>query len=117
MTLATQYVIDHSFNAMFAACNGTGKLPGTYCRMDGFDKESAYGGPKNPEYVYVPHTDSKPYFDMAHEWVVGDRMFQSHLDESFVSHQYIIAAQAHASVDFRTVTGDATAARATRSQP
>ena len=84
---------------MFAACNGTGKLPGTYCRMDGFDKESAYGGPKNPEYVYVPHTDSKPYFDMAHEWVVGDRMFQSHLDESFVSHQYIIAAQAHASVD------------------
>jgi phospholipase C len=99
VTLATQYVIDHSFNAMFAACNGTGKLPGTNCRMDGFDKESAYGGPKNPEYVYVPHTDSKPYFDMAHEWVVGDRMFQSHLDESFVSHQYIIAAQAHASVD------------------
>jgi phospholipase C len=99
VSLATQYVIDHSMSAMIAACHGTGKLPGTGCRMDGFNKESAWGGPKNPEYVYVPHTDSKPYFDMAHEWVVADRMFQSHLDESFVSHQYIIAAQAQASVD------------------
>jgi phospholipase C len=102
VTLATQYVIDHSLSAMIAACDGTGSLPGTNCRNDGFDKEQAFGGPKNPEYVYVPHTDSKPYFDMAHEWVLGDRMFQSHLDESFVSHQYIIAAQAQSSVDLPT---------------
>ena len=43
--------------------------------------------------------ESKPYFDMAHEWVVADRMFQSQLDESFVAHQYVIAAQAAWSVD------------------
>jgi phospholipase C len=84
---------------MFLACNGTGTLPGTQCRNDGFDREPAYGGPTNPQYVYVPHSESKPYFDMAHEWVVADHMFQSHLDESFVSHQYVIAAQAAASVD------------------
>jgi phospholipase C len=94
-----QYVIDHSAAAMFAACNGTGSLPGTDCRMNGFDQEESFGGPSNPEYVYVPHSDSKPYFDMAHEWVLADRMFQSHLDESYVSHQYIIAAQAASSVD------------------
>ncbi len=99
VSLATQYDIDHSAQAMFAACNGTGKLPGTDCRMDGFDKEIAYGGPPNPQYVYVPHKDSKPYFDMAHEGVLADRMFQSQLDESFVAHQYIIAAQARSSVD------------------
>lgn len=100
VSLATQYVIDHSHDAMFAACNGTGSLPGTHCRNNGFDQESSWGGPKNyPEYVYVPHTDSKPYFDMAHEWVVADHTFQSHLDESFVAHQYIIAAQAQRSVD------------------
>jgi phospholipase C len=96
------YEIDHSATAMFAACNGTGKLPGTKCRMNGFNKEMFFGGPKNikyPMYVYVPQSDSKPYWDMAHEGVVGDRMFQSHLDESFVSHQYIIAAQAASSVD------------------
>ncbi len=100
VSLSTQYVIDHSASAMFAACDGTGSLPGTDCRNDGFDQEQSFGGPKNyPEYVYVPHKDSKPYFDMAHEWVVGDRMFQSHLDESYVSHQYVIAAQSASSVD------------------
>ncbi len=57
------------------------------------------GGPKNPEYVYVPHNESKPYFDMAHEWVLADDMFQSQLDESFIAHQYIIAAQADSAVN------------------
>jgi phospholipase C len=99
VSLATKYEIDHSFTAMANACDGTGKLPGTGCRMDAFDKEYADGGPSHPQYVYVPHNESKPYFDMAHEWVVADRMFQSHLDESFVSHQYLIAGQAQSSVD------------------
>ena len=99
VSLATQYVLDHSMRAMIRECHGTGKLPGTGCRMDGFNLDSRWGGPPNPEYVYVPHSDSKPYFDMAHEWVLADHMHQSHLDESFVSHQYIIAAQAQASVD------------------
>ena len=97
--LGPAYVINHAAADMFAACNGTGKLPGTDCRMNGFDKEQAYGGPENPEYVYVPRRQSKPYWDMAHEGVLADRMFQSQLDESFVAHQYIIAAQADWSVD------------------
>jgi phospholipase C len=101
-SLADQYIIDHSAGAMFAACNGTGKLPGTDCRMNGFNKEFGFGGPKHREYVYVPHDESKPYFDMAHEWVLADRMFQSQLDESFVAHQYIIAAQAAWSVNLPT---------------
>jgi len=99
VSLAHAYDIDHSARAMFAACDGTGKLPGTKCLMDAFDQEHSYFGPPNPQYVYVPHNESKPYFDMAHEWVVADRTFQSQLDESFVAHQYIIAAQAQSSVD------------------
>jgi phospholipase C len=97
--LEVQYVIDHSATAMFAACNGTGSLPGTDCRMNGFDQEESFEGPPNPEYVYVPHVETAPYFALAHEFVLADRMFQSHLDESFVSHQYIIAAQAHNAVN------------------
>ena len=85
--------------AMIAACNGTGKLPGTDCRMNGFDKEWSDGGFKNSQYVYVPHDQSQPYFDMAHEGALADRMFQSQLDESFVAHQYVIAAQAAWSAD------------------
>src|SRR5580698_4825877 len=87
------------------ASSGTISIPGTNCRMDGFDKEQAYFWPPSipyAQYVYVPHNDSRPYFDMAHEGVVADRMFQSHLDESFVAHQYIIAAQAAGSVDLPT---------------
>jgi phospholipase C len=102
VSLKVQYDLDHSAQAMFTDCDGTGQLPGTKCRMDGFDKERFYGGPrgvKYPMYVYVPHEESKPYFDMAHEWVVADRMFASQLDESFVAHQYIIAAQADSSVN------------------
>jgi phospholipase C len=97
--LSVQYEIDHSVDAMFAACRGTGKLPGTKCRMDGFNLEFLYGGPLHGQYAYVPHAETKPYFDMAHEWVLADRMFASQLDESFVAHQYIIAAQAHRSAD------------------
>jgi phospholipase C len=97
--LGAFYEIDHSVAAMVAACNGTGKLPGTDCRMNGFDQEWSDGGFKNSQYVYVPHDQSKPYFDMAHEGALADRMFQSQLDESFVAHQYVIAAQAAWSAD------------------
>ena len=101
-SLSQQYVIDHSAEAMFAACDGTGKLPGTDCRMDGFNKEAGFGGPHNREYVYVPRSESRPYWDMAHEWVLADKMFQSQLDESFVAHQYVIAAQAADTVNLPT---------------
>jgi phospholipase C len=99
ISLKTSYDIDHSANGMFDACHGTGKLPGTKCRMDGFDKEQQFGGPPDGMYGYIPHTESKPYFDIAHEFVLADHMFQSQLDESFVAHQYVIAAQAKSSVD------------------
>jgi phospholipase C len=101
-SLSQQYIIDHSAQAMFAACDGTGKLPGTDCRMDGFDKEEGYGGPHHREYVYVPQSESKPYWDMAREWVLADKTFQSQLDESFVAHQYAIAAQAADTVNLPT---------------
>ncbi len=99
ISLKTVYEIDHSAFAMFSACHGRGKLPGTKCRMDGFNLERLYSGPRDGQYGYVPHRESKPYWDMAHEWVLADRTFASQLDESFVAHQYIIAAQADSSVN------------------
>jgi phospholipase C len=67
--------------------------------MDGFNLEELYDGPLNGQYVYVPRSETKPYWDMAHEFVLADHMHASQLDESFVAHQYIIAAQADSSVD------------------
>ncbi|HLY03516.1 MAG TPA: alkaline phosphatase family protein, partial [Candidatus Cybelea sp.] len=98
-SLKKPYRIDDSADAMFAACNGAGRIPGTDCKMNGFNNELSYGGPPNPQYVYVPHGESKPYFEMAHEWVVGDKMFASQLDQSYTAHQYVIAAQAGRAVD------------------
>jgi phospholipase C len=102
VSLSAHYVLDHSATAMFLDCNGTGQPQGTNCRMDGFNREQHLGEPPSlvhPMYVYVPHNESQPYFDMAHEWVVADKMFQSQLDESFTAHQYIIAAQAQSAVN------------------
>jgi len=108
VSLAAQWDLAHSSAAFFEACDGQGQFPGTKCKMDGFDKESVtchiHGQPRcpnrHPQYAYVPRSETKPYFDMAGQYVVADKMFTSNFDgSSFVSHQYIIAAQASASVD------------------
>lgn len=108
--LETPWDIDHDSASYFAACDGQGNLPGTKCKMDGFDKEGTScglgGGPlkcpkPDSQYGYVPATQTKPYVAMASQYVLADRMFASNFDgSSFVSHQYIIAGQASSSVNF-----------------
>src|SRR6185437_9576474 len=107
--LETSWDIDHSLGSYLAACDGTGSLPGTNCKMDGFNNEYVGCGHRsgppcpnsNPPYSYVPQTETKPYFAMGKQYVVADRMFASNLDgSSFISHQYIIAGQASSAVDY-----------------
>lgn len=113
--LETTWDLDHSSYSFFSACNGTGNYPGTDCRMNGFNHEYAGCGhqhyPKcpyrHPQYAYVPHEETKPYFDIAKRYVLADRMFASNFDaSSFISHQYIIAGQASSAVNYpRNVWG------------
>jgi phospholipase C len=106
--LETTWDIDHTSGSFFAACNGTGSIPGTKCRMNGFNNESlgcGGSGPPcpnaNPPYSYVPHAETKPYFAMARQYVLADEMFASNFDaSSFISHQYIIAGQAVSAVNY-----------------
>jgi len=104
----TTWDLGHGLQQFVEDCNGTGSLPGTDCRMNGFSAEyyacgHGSGEPKcpnaNPPYSYVPHKETKPYFAIANEFVLADEMFPSNLDASFVSHQYLIAAQADATVN------------------
>ena len=96
ISLAADSGLDH-YSEQFFADVDNGK-------MDGFESEPVSGqAPANPAYGYVPHAESKIYFDMARQYVLADRMFTSHLDASFVSHQYIIAGQAQHSVDLPSV--------------
>lgn len=107
--LEAAWDLDHSSTAFFTSCNGTGSMPGTNCRMNGFDKEKVgCGHPsypkcpiKNPQYAFVPPKETKLYFDIGKQYVLADKMFASDFDESsFVAHQYLIAAQSSSAVNY-----------------
>jgi phospholipase C len=108
-SLATKWDMQHNGQGYIISCNGTGKkIQGTDCRMNGFNKELCHPVkgpcPKRPDlaYAYVPHAETKPYFDMAHQYVLADQMYASDFDiSSFESHQYIIAGvNPNSSVDY-----------------
>jgi phospholipase C len=61
-------------------------------KMDGW--LACTRGNKLDAYTYVKSSETKLYFDMAKQYVVGDDFFSSQLDGSYVAHQYLIAAQA-----------------------
>jgi phospholipase C len=102
--LEAPWNVAHSAEAFFAACDG--KPRGQHCKMDGFNREMTSGKnrPKDLAYSYVPHNETRAYFDIGKQYVVADAMFTSNLDQSFESHQYIIAAQANHAVDDPNVT-------------
>ncbi len=113
VSLGINWDVGHNSNAYYAACDGQGSLPGTDCKMDGFNREAkSCGSPTEPpcpnqypQYAYVPHSETKPYFAMASQYVLADRMFPSNFDaSSFVSHQYIIAAQANSAINYPATT-------------
>jgi phospholipase C len=56
--------------------------------MDNFDN----GGTMLP-YSYVKSSEVAPYWTLAKEFTLGDRMFQANTGPSFVAHQYMIAGQ------------------------
>jgi phospholipase C len=64
-------------------------------KNDGFDLV-----PTSPQssalaaYQYVEQSEVKPYFDIAKEFVLGDRTFASQNGPSFPGHEYLIAGQA-----------------------
>ncbi|HEY6327146.1 MAG TPA: alkaline phosphatase family protein [Candidatus Cybelea sp.] len=91
--------------AVVPVCNGTGSIPGTNCKNNGFNREwvGCYNSCPipHPQYAYVPQSETKPYFAMAKEWVLADHMFASNFDaSSFISHQYIISGQAESAVNY-----------------
>ena len=68
-------------------------------KLDGWDHRrlalprSVYPG-LYPQYGYVPEKEIESYFELAREYVLADRMFQSNIDQSFAAHLYLIAGQA-----------------------
>jgi phospholipase C len=72
-------------------------------KMDHFDLEGVSGSYQsypNPQYGYVPTSETAPYWSMAQQYVLADRMFASDADGSFIAHQYLIAGQANSEVNY-----------------
>ena len=98
--LATSWDLGHSSGTFFIDCDGQSTIPGTHCKMDGWNQGGILGqAPPNAPYSYVPQSQIQPYWTLAQQYVLADRMFPSNLDGSFVSHQYIVAAFASSTVN------------------
>jgi phospholipase C len=92
--LTAKYDIAHT-HAAFVAMYDNG-------RMDGANKEMAKCGdkcPANPEYGYVPATETQPYLALAEKYAFADRMFATQQGPSFPAHQYLIAGTSETGVD------------------
>lgn len=99
--LSTGWDVGHASSAFFAACDGQGKIPGTHCKMDGWNNEGASPeAPPYSQYSYVRRDQIAPYWTMAQQYVLADHTFASNLDGSFIAHQYAVAAYASRAVDF-----------------
>lgn len=95
MTLEAGVDLGH-FHYSFEAAYDGGKL-------DGFNLEKTYGFvgttyepvPGNPlaPYSYVPQSEIQPYWTLAQQYTLADRMFQSNNGPSYPAHQYLIAGQ------------------------
>ncbi len=99
-----------SLKAPFDLSNGVHDFRAAYDggKLDGFDlrpvistaplrdrgRFSAYG--------FVPSSEVQPYFQIAEQYVLADRAFQSNVDQSFVAHLYLIAGQAARSANVPT---------------
>ena len=78
--------VDHQHKAFVQEYDG-GKMDG-WLRVDTLPRQ-------NPEfpYAYVPREQIEPYWDMALQYTLGDRMFQSNTGPSFPAHLYLISGQ------------------------
>ncbi|MBV8435143.1 MAG: hypothetical protein JO029_12755 [Candidatus Eremiobacteraeota bacterium] len=61
-------------------------------RMDGFGRENLYGANRLLPYSYVRRADIAPYWALARQYVLADRMFPTEFGPSYTAHLDLIAA-------------------------
>ncbi|HEY1655699.1 MAG TPA: alkaline phosphatase family protein, partial [Candidatus Tumulicola sp.] len=87
VSLAAGYDLSHR-NAAFITDYDGGK-------MDGFDRNLPPSDDMRP-YGYAPRKEVSPYHQMARQYVLADRMFQTNQSGSFPSHQYLVSGASSA---------------------
>ncbi|MFN2449184.1 MAG: alkaline phosphatase family protein [Candidatus Baltobacteraceae bacterium] len=78
--------VDHQHKAFVQQYDGS--------RMDGWDRVDTLPR-QDPDfpYAYVPREQIQPYWRMAQEYTLADRMFQSNTGPTFPAHLYLISGQ------------------------
>ena len=95
----------------YVACNPTVPTPfptgmPAPCRMNGFSVNAVPSPGFTPPakiatiYSYVDYGQTKPYFDIANDYAVGDHFFMGHNSESYTAHQFIFSGQSNNVVDY-----------------
>jgi phospholipase C len=86
------YDLEHSHGAFLLQYDG-GKMDGANLVPVGCADAGSNPCPPPgaPQYKYVLPSDVEPYFQMAEQYVFGDRMFQTNSGPSFPAHQFILA--------------------------
>jgi phospholipase C len=75
------------------------------CQMNGFSINASPAPGYTPTattaqiYSYVQYGDTKPYWEIASTYAVGDHFFMGHNSESYTGHQYIFSGQSDSTVD------------------
>jgi phospholipase C len=101
---------DNYYQQWYTACNPSTPPPFTVggpapCRMNGFNVNASPSPGYTPPaatskiYSYVDYSESKPYWDIARAYTMGDHFFMGHNSESYTAHQYIFSAQSNNVVD------------------
>src|SRR5580700_2153395 len=92
--LAMGLDLDHAHKA-FVTMYDSGKMDGDNLNplscVQGATNCPPPNPPPNPQYQYVNAADVQPYYQMAEQYTLGDRMFQTNEGPSFPAHQFIIS--------------------------
>ena len=100
ISLTTKWDLQHNGQGFIISCQRYREHPGNRLPDERLRQGELQSGTrpvskkdtKYLPYAYAPHGETKPYFDMAHQYVLGDEMYASDFDvSSFESHQYIVA--------------------------
>jgi phospholipase C len=90
VSMTAPYDISHAHTSFVTEYAG-GKMNGFDLAVSRCAKPGACPPPNLRAYAKVPLNEAKPYWDMAHYWVLADRMFQTNQGPSFPAHQYTIS--------------------------
>ena len=85
--------IDHSHNGFKIECDPDAS---NVCQMDGFNlihfgEAGGSGVAKLYPYAYVDRKETAPYWKLAHQYTLADKMFLTDTASSFIAHQLILS--------------------------